>query len=119
GIEEVSETVAPLVLARSVVRVGQTRHVNHAHLLTQALLRDRLTRRHRTRHHNGAIALDHAPGAVASGVRVRLGVAGYVLDLAAQQAISLQGYRLQGIQQAAVALPVDVLDGKLIALELV
>src|SRR5690606_32008179 len=97
----------------------QAGHVDDAHFLAERLLRNRLARRDGTGDHDGAIAFDHAARAIAGSVGVGLGVARYILDLLAEHAIALQRQRLQRVQDAAIALAVDVLDRKLISLELI
>src|SRR5690606_8773704 len=47
------------------------------------------------------------------------GVAGDVLDLLAEHAVALQRQRLHGVEHAAVAFAVDVLDGELVGAQFV
>src|SRR5690606_13580387 len=90
GVEEVTETVALLVLAGGVVGVGQAGHVDDALLLAKGLLGDGDAGRRGAADHQRAVALDHAPGGIAAGVGLGLVVAGDVGHLLAQDAVTLQ-----------------------------
>ena len=119
GVEEVAEAVALLVLAGGVVGVGEGGHEDDALLLAEALHGDRHGGRRAAGDHHGAIALDHAAGRVAGGVGLGLVVAGDADDLLAEDAVALEGRRLEVRDEAAVAAAVEVLDGELVGLLLV
>ena len=114
-----AEAVALLVLAGRVVGMGEAGHEDDAEFLAETLHGDRHARRRAARDHDGAVALDHALGAVARRVRLGLRVAVHVGDFLAEHAVALERGRLHRLDHAAVALAVEVLDGKLEGLELV
>ena len=63
--------------------------------------------------------LDHLLGGGAGHVGLGLRVAGDELHLLAEDAVALEGLGRHGVEQAAVALAVEVLDGELVGLEFV
>src|SRR5690606_27072200 len=119
SVEEMAEAVTALVLPGGIVGVREPSHVDNAFFLAQALSSDCNAGRDAAAHHDDLIALDHAARTLAGCVSIGLSVAGYVLDLLAQDAVAFERPRLHRVQHSAVALTIDVLDGELVALELI
>ena len=119
GIEEVAEAIAALVFSRGVIGVGQAGHEDDAHLLRQRLLGNRHARGRPAGEHQHAVLFDHPLGRGAGRIGLGLRVAGDVVGLLAQDALAVQTQRLEGVQHAAVALAVDVLDGQPVGAKLI
>ena len=110
-----AEAIGLAVLAGGVVGVGQAGHEDHARFLAEALNGHGNTRGRAAVDHDGAVFFDHRLGRCARGVRFGLGVAGHEVNLLAQDAVALECLRGEGVQAAAVAHPVQVLDRKLLS----
>ncbi len=99
--------------------MGQAAHEDDAHFLCQRLLGDGHTGGGAAGVHDDAVFLDHPLGRGPRRIALGLGVASDVLDLFAQQAVPLEGQRLDGVQHAAIAFAVNVLDRKLVGAQFV
>ena len=119
GVEEVTEAVATTVFAGGVVGVGEAAHEDDAHFLRQALDGDGDAGGAAAAEHDDSVPFDHALGGGAGGVGFGLGVAGDIFDSHAVDAVAPEGQRFHGVEHAAVAFAVDVLDGQLVGAQLV
>ncbi len=109
-----AETVCFTVFTGGVVGVGQTSHEDDASFLTQTLNSHSHTRGRAAVDHECAVFFDHRLGRCACGVRFGLRVAGDELDFFAEDAVTLQRLRREGVQATAVAFAVQMLNSQLL-----
>ena len=99
--------------------MGQTGHENDAGFLAQTLNGNGHARGRTAIDHDDAVLFDHRTGSGAGGVGLGLRVTSHELDLLAKNAIPLQRLGAEGVQHAAVALAIEVLDSKLLGTQFV
>lgn len=111
-IEEMPEPVGLLVFSGRIVRMAQPDHEDDPGLLTKPLHRHGDGGGGPAGDHDRAVLLDHRLGGGAGGVRLGLGVPRHKGDLLAEHAVTLQLAGGEGVEHAAIPLPVQMLDRK-------
>jgi hypothetical protein len=115
----VTETVRLPVLAGGVVGVRQASHEDHAGFLAERLNGHSNTGGRTAGNHHGAVFFDHRTCRCARRVGLGLGVARDEFDLLAHDAVALQGLRREGVEHAAVAAAIEMLNGQFECAQLV